>query len=388
MFKNNRLRSFHSSLFMVILTLLTVQFANAESIKAKGSDGVQLEFQVLERFERPWAMAFLPDGRSLVTEKAGQMYLITSEGKKHRTVANIPIVTMRGQGGLGDIVVHPDFDKNQVVFLSYVERDPKDDSLSGAVVEKAKLIDLDSSPKLSERQIIWRQAPKVTGNGHYSHRIAIAPDGHLFITSGERQKFSPSQNMAMNLGKIVRIRQDGSIPEDNPFFGNGDITEQIWSLGHRNPLGIAFDAKGRLWAHEMGPKHGDELNLIERAKNYGYPVVSQGDHYSGVKIPNHEDIPIYQSPKAFWVPAISPAGMVIYQGDKFKDWQGNALIGGLSSQALVRVELSDSNNRIEAKEVARYEWGQRVREIEQNQAGDLYILEDGESGRLLKLSVR
>jgi glucose/arabinose dehydrogenase len=196
--------------------------------------------------------------------------------------------------------------------------------------------------------------------------------------------------MAMNLGKVVRINQDGSVPQDNPFYGNGDISNQIWTLGHRNPLGIDFDADGKLWVHEMGPKHGDELNLIERGRNYGYPTVSQGDHYSGVAIPNHEAVPVFNGPVVDWVPAISPAGFIIYKGNKYSDWKGHGFIGGLSSQALVRVSFSENEKRpiFTAQEASRYEWGARVREVEQSASGDIYVLEDGTSGRLLKLSLK
>lgn len=387
MFKRIQNRLYRSALFAALAA--SSGHSLAESFDVTGSDNATLNMTVLETFNQPWAMTFLPDGRALVSEKAGKLWLLDTSGKKLAQVDGVPAITMRGQGGMGDIIAHPDFDSNHTVFLSYIERDPNDDSLSGAVVERATL-DLDAdNATLSQREIIWRQAPKMTGNGHYSHRIAFSADGYLFITSGERQKFTPAQNMAMNLGKIVRIRPDGTVPQDNPFYRNGAITEQIWSLGHRNPLGIDFDSQGRLWAHEMGPRHGDELNIIMRARNYGYPNVSQGDHYSGVKIPNHEDFPIYKSPIVAWVPAISPAGFIIYKGDKYPDWQGDGFIGGLSSQALVRVEFGDpSSSNVTAEEAARYEWGSRVREIEQNSQGDIFVIEDGGSGRLLKLSVK
>jgi glucose/arabinose dehydrogenase len=356
----------------------------------QGTDNTIIYGEVLETFTMPWAMALLPSGQGLVTERTGALWLIDESGKKQFQVSNVPSVDAKGQGGLGDIIVHPDFADNGVVFLSYVERDPKDDEFSGALVERATLTLTANSATLNEREVVWTQSPKTTGNGHYGHRLAVSPDGYLFITSGERQKFTPAQNMAMNLGKVVRINQDGSVPKDNPFYDNGEVTNQIWTLGHRNPLGIDFDANGKLWVHEMGPRHGDELNLIERGRNYGYPVVSQGDHYSGVTIPNHEEIPIYYSPIADWVPAISPAGFIIYKGEKFADWTGNGFIGSLSAQALVRVNFftNDSRPTLDAKEAARYEWGSRVREIEQSAGGDIYVLEDGSSGRLLKLSLQ
>lgn len=362
------------------------QSGSSEQIEMKGSNGTVVKGSVLTSFNNPWAMAFLPDGHSLVTEKGGTLWLLDKEQQQRFAVKNVPSVTERGQGGLGDVIIHPEFASNNTLYISYVERDDKNDAFSGAVIERATLTITDTDATLSDRQVIWRQSPKMTGNGHYSHRMAFSPDGHLFITSGERQKFTPSQNMAMNLGKIVRLNDDGSVPEDNPFYGQGSVTEQIWTLGHRNPLGIDFDDEGNLWVHEMGPRHGDELNIIERGRNYGYPIVSQGDHYSGVKIPNHEDFPIFKSPELAWVPAISPAGFIIYKGDKFSDWTGNGFIGGLSSKALVRVAIQKNDKgKWNVQEAERYEWGKRVREVEQDSMGNIYVLEDKEGGRLIKL---
>ena len=375
----------------LLFTILTTSFvASAQSelptqIDMKGSKGTTLVGEAITSFENPWAMAFLPDGHSLVTEKAGTLWLLDKNQQKRFAVTGTPNVKARGQGGLGDVIVHPDFKTNSTIYISYIERDPKDDAYSGAVIERATLNISDSGASLAGRELIWHQSPKVTGNGHYSHRMAFSPDGYLFITSGDRQKFTPAQNMAMNLGKILRLNADGSVPQDNPFYGNGSVTEQIWTLGHRNPLGIDFDEQGNLWSHEMGPRHGDELNIIEKARNYGYPVVSQGDHYSGVKIPNHEDYPIYKAPENAWVPAISPAGFIIYKGDLHKDWKGNGFIGGLSSEALVRVTFSQDGQKWNVEEAERYEWGKRVREVEQDNKGNIYVLEDKEGGRLIKL---
>lgn len=364
-------------------------FAQAKTVT--GTAGSEIEITELERFDGAWAMTFLPDGRILVTEQAGATWLVGRDGKKLGKLGNHPNVTERNQGGMGDIIIDPDFAKNRRVYISYVERDAKDDSLSGAVVESATLTLSARGGSFVDRKRVWEQSPKVTGNGHYGHRMAISPEtakdggGFLYITSGERQKFTPAQNMDMNLGKVVRINTNGSIPDDNPFAGQGGVTAQIWTLGHRNPLGIDFDAQGRLWVHEMGPRDGDELNHIVRSSNYGYPVVSNGKHYSGVEIPDHKTNPVFKAPAEYWVPAISPAGFTIYDGDQFGDWTGDGFIGGLSSQALVRVEFEAGNRGPSAKEAERFEWDKRIREVETGPDGAIYVLEDNES-RLLRIT--
>lgn len=336
-------------------------------------------------FDEPWAMTFLPDGRMLVTEKPGRLFVVTQDGGKS-PVTGLPRVDHGGQGGLGDVVLHPDFVANSIIYISYAEAGSGD--TRGAAVARGRLsLDDDGGGKLDNLLVIWRQIPKVTGQGHYGHRIAFSDDGHLFISSGERQKFDPAQDMAGNLGKIVRLHDDGTIPDDNPFYDQGGIAAQVWTLGHRNPLGMAFDSLDRLWVHEMGPRHGDELNLIIEGRNYGYPLVSNGDHYNGDPIPHHDTRPDLEAPKAYWVPAISPAGFAFYDGDLFPDWQGSAFFGGLSSEALIRVEFDDD----EAAEADRFRWGARIREVEQGPDGSLWVLEDDRDeskGRLLRLTPR
>ena len=335
-------------------------------------------------FNEPWAMTFMPDGHLLVSEKAGKLFITTQNGEKTE-VGGIPDVDYGGQGGLGDIVLAPDFAATSMVYLSWVEAG--DDDTRGAVVGRAKLVmpaeGTDEAPRLSGLETIWTQFPKVTGRGHFSHRIAFSPDGeYLFITSGERQKFDPSQDMKANLGKIVRLFPDGSIPEDNPFYEQGGVPAQIWSLGHRNLLGIDFDEQGRMWNSEMGPLHGDELNLVKRSANYGYPVVSNGDHYSGKEIPDHDTRPEFAAPATYWVPSIAPSGLTFYDGDAFPQWKNSFFIGGLAGEAIIRVETTGET----AKEAERFEMGARIREIEQGQDGSLWVLEDGEGGKLLKLT--
>jgi aldose sugar dehydrogenase len=332
------------------------------------------------KLDEPWAMTFLPDGRMLVTEKKGRLRVVTTDGKLG-TVSGVPEVDHGGQGGLGDVVLHPKFASNGFVYLSYAEKG--DGDTRGAAIARAKLtLDAAGGGALSDVRVVWRQQPKVTGRGHFGHRIAFGPDGMMYVSSGERQKFDPAQDMNANLGKILRLDDGGGVPKGNPFADQGGVTAQIWTLGHRNPLGLAFDAEGRLWEHEMGPRHGDELNLIERGRNYGYPIVSNGDHYDGRDIPDHATRPEFEAPKAYWVPAISPAGLIIYQGTKFPAWNGDALIGGLSARALVLVDIDGTN----AKEAARWDMNQRIREVEQGPDGDVWLLEDGTGGRLLRLS--
>lgn len=337
--------------------------------------------RVIADFDQPWAMTFLPDGRLLVTEKPGNLRIVSANGATSRPVTGVPQVAYGGQGGLGDVVLHPDFARNQTVYLSYAEAG--NSWKKGAAVARATLdLSNQSTPTLKNLAVIWRQVPKVTGSGHYGHRIAFSPDGYLFISSGERQKFDPSQDMKQNLGKIIRLNDDGSVPENNPFFGQGKIAGQVWSLGHRNPLGLAFDRNGRLWNHEMGPRGGDELNLVKRGLNYGYPLVSNGRHYGGSPIPDHSTRPDLQAPAVWWSPVISPGGLMFYSGDLFKQWRGNAFIAGLSSQALIRIAFDGTN----AREAERFPMGRRIREVEQGPNGAIWVLEDGAGGRLLKLT--
>jgi glucose/arabinose dehydrogenase len=330
-------------------------------------------------------MTFLPDGRLLVTEKPGALKLVDVETGKTSDVSGVPKVAHGGQGGFGDVVLHPQFASTSLVYVSYSE--PGDGGLSGAAVARAKLVLASGGAggKLEELKVIWRQEPKVSGQGHFGQRIAFGADGKLWITSSERQKFTPAQDMKQNLGKIVRLNDDGSVPADNPFVSQGGVAAQVWSLGHRNLLGIAFAPDGTLYAHEMGPRGGDELNVIEKGANYGYPIVSNGDHYSGADIPDHSTRPEFKAPLITWNPVISPAGFVIYTGKMFPDWNGNGFIGGLSSEALVRVEFTGSG----AREAQRFDMGKRIREVEQGPDGALWVLEDernGSGGRLLKLT--
>ena len=359
---------------------------------AQAQNDLPFDVQPITSFDEPWAMTFLPDGRMLVTEKKGNLYIVNQQGQKTRAISGVPDVDYGGQGGLGDVALHPDFADNNMIYLSYAEAGPG--NTRGAAVARAVLTEGDGRGSLSDVDVVWRQYPKVVGRGHYAHRI-VFHDGYLWISSGDRQKFTPAQDMQSNIGKILRLNYDGSAPDDNPFVNYRDqdarvdsngVYPQIWSLGHRNPLGIAFDLDGQLWNIEMGPAGGDELNHVVRGGNYGYPVVSNGDHYDGREIPDHDTQPEFNAPAAWWTPVISPGNLIVYGGDLFGDWRGNAFVAGLSSQAIIRIALDGS----EAREVERYDMGSRIRSVEEGPDGALWVLEDERApnsrGRLLKLT--
>ena len=348
--------------------------------------------EVVADFNEPWALTFLPDGRMLVTEKTGNLLIATRDGQKSRPVYGVPDVDYYGQGGLGDVVLHPDFADNGLVYLSYAE--PGQQDTRGAAVARGVLQLTERGGRLTNVEVIWRQYPKVLGFGHYGHRITFDDDGYLWISSGDRQKFTPAQDMQSSIGKILRLHDDGSIPADNPYVDyiqqdplvdDIGVYGQFWSVGHRNPLGLAFDLDGQLWGIEMGPAGGDELNAIKRATNYGYPVVSNGDHYDGREIPDHDTRPEFEKPAIWWTPVISPGDLTVVEGRMFKDWRGDLLAAGLSSQAIVRIDVDGTS----AREVARYDMGARIRSVTEGPDGALWVLEDernNSTGRLLRLT--
>lgn len=373
------------SIFLALAASMLVQVSCAAVIADyRSQSGVRFQVDAIAEFDEPWAMTFLPDGRLLITEKAGRLLVVTQDGQKSSPVKGVPEVDYGGQGGLGDVILHPGYADNGLIYLSYAEAG--NGGVRGAAVARAELKLDDQGGQLRNLEVIWRQHPKVSGRGHYGHRLAFAADGKLFISSGERQKFDPAQDMQQNLGKIIRLNDDGSVPQDNPFVDRGGVSAQIWSLGHRNPLGLAFDPSGQLWSHEMGPRGGDELNRIVRGDNYGYPIVSNGSHYDGRPIPDHDTRPEFHAPEVFWVPVISPAGFIIYTGGLFPDWQGDGFIGGLSSRSLVRISFDAGENGDKTEEAERFNMGRRIREIEQGPDGAIWLLEDQSGGRLLKIT--
>ncbi|MET1111957.1 MAG: PQQ-dependent sugar dehydrogenase [Allosphingosinicella sp.] len=363
------------------LLLLAACSAGGEAAESQAG-GRPFQIRPIATFDEPWAMAFLPGPgpRALITEKKGKLKLLWSDTGRVGDVAGAPAVDYGGQGGFGDVVLHPGFARNRLVYLSWVEAG--EGGNRGAVVGRARFLEDGNRPRLEGLQIVYRQTPKLSGRGHFGHRIAFGPDGKLYVSNGERQEFTPAQDMSATLGKIVRLNDDGSVPADNPFANRGGATAQIWSSGHRNPLGLAFAPDGKLWEIEMGPKGGDELNLILKGRNYGYPIVSNGDHYDGKDIPGHPTRPEFEAPRTWWTPVISPGDFIYYSGAAFPKWKGDILIAGMSSKALIRVDVDGAN----AREAERWDMGKRIREVEQGPGGSVYLLEDGEGGRLLKLT--
>jgi aldose sugar dehydrogenase len=356
------------------------------SISAQGADPSTAGIAITDvaTFDEPWAMTFLPGtNQALITEKKGKLKLWTEGTDKTVEISGTPTVDYGGQGGFGDVVAAPDFAQSGMVYLSWAEAGQND--TRGAVVARARLVMGDAprlAPRLEDLSIIWRQFPKVTGRGHYSHRIAFSPDGkYLFITSGDRQKFTPAQDLNANLGKVIRLLPDGTPAPGNPFAGKGGVSAQIWSYGHRNLLGLAFSPDGRLWDIEHGPAGGDEINHVEPARNYGWPLVSDGDHYDGKPIPRNKTRPDLAQPAISWNPVIAPGNMIFYTGSAFPQWQGQALIAGLGSGGIVRVKIEGEK----ATELERIDLGNRIREIEQAPDGTLYVLEDGEGAKLRHL---
>lgn len=383
--------------------VLAAAFAAAGAARAAAPDTVQTKagpvaVERLAALQEPWGMAFLPDGRLLVTEKPGRLRIF-SKGALSEPVSGVPKVAYRGQGGLLDVEIDPAFARNGLVYLYFVEaaerqpadaKDPgdprlgdgqdlSDTVLKGGAVARGRL----DGNGLRDVTVVWRQEPKQVGRGHFGGRLAFAPDGTLFITSGERQRFDPAQDPSSNLGKVVRIAPDGSIPKDNPPAGKPGARPDVWSSGHRNPLGAAVNpATGRLWIHEMGPRHGDELNVPEAGRNYGWPLVSNGDNYDGTPIPDHATRPDLAAPLEYWHPAISPSGLAFYTGTLFPSWKGSALVGSLSTEALVRLELD--GDRVKSEE--RIDVRERVRDVAQASDGSVWLLTDAKEGALLRLA--
>jgi glucose/arabinose dehydrogenase len=340
--------------------------------------------EVAQGFKRPWAVAFLPDERLLVTEKhSGRLLMVARDGQKSVAVAGVPKVDGRDQGGLLDIELGPDYATSQLVYFSYYE--PREGG-NGLAVARARLVD-GAAPKLTGLQVIFRMLPTLDSTKHAGGRIVFAPDGALFVALGERsikEGRVQARELGSHFGKVVRIKADGSVPKDNPFVGKAGARPETWTIGHRNVLAADLDEKDRLWVVEMGPRGGDELNLIERGKDYGWPTIGYGEEYSGSAIHESPQAPGLEQPVYYWDPVISPGALLIYSGKLFPEWKGNFLIAGLSSQAITRLVLE--GDRVVGEERLLTDREARLRDVIEGPDGAVYVLTDGDEGKLLKLS--
>ena len=329
-----------------------------------------------------WALAFLPDGRMLVTEKAGTMRIVAADGKLGDPLQGVPKVESAGQGGLLDVVLDPKFAENAFVYWSFSEADPDGGRGNSTAVARGRL----DGNALKDVRVIFRQAPKFASSAHFGSRLVFARDGRLFVTLGDRfSRRDDAQLLDNDHGKIVRIESDGRIPADNPFVGQAGARPEIWSYGHRNVQGAALHpATGELWADEHGPQGGDELNVVERGKNYGWPVITYGANYgTGTRIGEGTAKAGMEQPLTYWVPSIATSGLAFLTSDRYRGWKGSVFIGGLKAQLLVRLELDGRN--VVREERLLQDLGERIRDVRQGPDGWLYVLTDNANGRILRL---
>ena len=329
--------------------------------------------------ENPWAVALLPDGRFLVTERPGRLRIVQRDGSLSAPLTGVPEVRARSQGGLLDVTLDPKFAENRLIYLSYSE--PGENGRAGTAVARARL----GTAGLEDVRVIYRQQPKVVSGGHFGSRIVFGRDGTLFVTQGDRQNQRELvQDLGTGIGKIMRINSDGTVPRDNPFVGRSGALPEIWSYGHRNAQGAALDpATGQLWTAEHGARGGDELNNPQKGRNYGWPVITYGRDYSGLSIGEGTAKAGMEQPVYYWDPVIAPSGLTFYTGDAFPGWKGSILIGSMSPGALVRLVMRDG--KVVSEERYLGEMNERIRDVQEGPDGLIYVVTDSPNGRLLRL---
>jgi glucose/arabinose dehydrogenase len=366
-------------LIIKLFALLALSCPYFSSTAYAQSSQVKFDVHVLVNgLNHPWSMVFLPDGQILLTERIGQLRIVSTDGKLSAPIKGVPAVFAKDQGGLLGLALDPDFSKNHLIYFSYAESQA---DKAGTVVARAKLVDM----ALENLQVIFRQQPKTDGNKHFGSRLVFARDGNLFVTLGERFKYmDKAQQLDNHLGKLVRIRSDGSVPSDNPFVRDSQAKPEIWSYGHRHIQGAAIHpGTGELWIHEHGPRGGDEINIPKPGKNYGWPLASYGIHYWMVPIKKEHAERGFEEPIYYWTPSIAPSGMMFYQGNMFPEWKGNLFVGALAGKHLVRLVVNEKNIMSEENLLKD---SARIRDVAAGPDGAIYLLTDEENGKLLRLT--
>ncbi|UZH55472.1 PQQ-dependent sugar dehydrogenase [Salinimicrobium tongyeongense] len=359
--------------FLSLLLFSLAALAQKSTVRTNAGD-VKVR-KIVENLDHPWGMAFLPDGRLLVTERAGTVRIL-KDSTLSEPLTGTPEVFAQGQGGMLDVALHPDFDENQYIYLSFSE--PGDNGTASTALGRGKL----EGNSIQDFKTIFRMEPKVEGPNHFGGRILFTEGNDIFLTLAERFKFDPAQDLSNHLGTVVRLEDDGTASEENPDFEDANAQDEIWSYGHRNIESAAIHPQtGELWVAEMGPMGGDELQPAKAGKNYGWPVVSWGDNYDGTEIPRPTTRPEFADAVIHWTPTISPSGMIFYDGDLFPEWKDSMMIGGLTAAGIVRVNV----NGDKAQEVERIPLTTRVRDVEQGPDGSIWVLTDEDNGKVLQL---
>jgi glucose/arabinose dehydrogenase len=364
------------------LALGAISSALAQDTQRLRTDKVEVIVETLVRnLENPWGLAFLPDNRMLVTERPGRLRIADADGTLSEPILGLPQIAARGQGGLLDVTLDPSFAQNRLVYLSFAE--DRGEGRSGTSVARGRLNA--GGTALEETQVIFRQEPAHAGNNHWGSRLVFDRDGNLFVTLGDRFDLrDQAQNPANHLGKIVRIKPEGGAAPGNPFLNREDARPEIWSLGHRNLQSAALHpTTGELWTVEHGARGGDELNIPQKGRNYGWPVISYGVDYSGAKIGEGTKKEGLEQPVYYWDPSIAPSGMAFYTGDQFPAWRGSILVGALAGKLVSRLETD--GNRVTGEERMLQQLGERIRDVRQGPDGLVYLLTDSRNGRILRM---
>ncbi|MEJ8572148.1 PQQ-dependent sugar dehydrogenase [Microbaculum marinum] len=362
------------------LAASTVQLAAADEVTVESSAGPLHVETVAEGLDHPWSLAFLPDGAMLVTERPGPVRLVSADGELSEPLAGAPRTREWGQGGMLDVVLDPDFESNGTVYMSFAEIDG---GVAGTAVARAQLVRDGAAARLDNTQVIFRMNRKTSTTRHFGSRLVFAPDGTLFVTVGERGAMDRAQDPNDHAGSVIRINPDGSVPADNPFVQGGGLPE-IWSIGHRNPQGAALNPEtGELWTVAHGARGGDEINIPKAGRNYGWPEISYGTHYSGARIGVGTSKEGMEQPVHYWDPSIAPSGMAFYTGDAFPEWQGDVFVGALKLQYLARLDLE--GEEVVGEEKLLTGLGERIRDVREGPDGYLYVLTDADDGRILRI---